>query len=104
MVTVITAKSGTFPLFQFSGGIMGIEEIRKLFEDIIKENGYILDEVLYVKEDGMNFLRVVIDKEGIIDVDDCVKVSKLINPILDEEDPIEENYILDVCSKEKGCE
>ncbi len=83
---------------------MGIEEIRKLFEDIIKENGYILDEVLYVKEDGMNFLRVVIDKEGIIDVDDCVKVSKLINPILDEEDPIEENYILDVCSKEKGCE
>ena len=52
----------------------------------------------------MNFLRVVIDKEGIIDVDDCVKVSKLINPILDEEDPIEENYILDVCSKEKGCE
>lgn len=83
---------------------MEIEEIRKLFEDIIKENGYILDEVLYVKEDGMNFLRVVIDKEGIIDVDDCVKVSKLINPILDEEDPIEENYILDVCSKEKGCE
>ena len=83
---------------------MNIGEIRKLFEDIIKENGYILDEVLYVKEDGMNFLRVVIDKEGIIDVDDCVKVSKLINPILDEEDPIEENYILDVCSKEKGCE
>lgn len=104
MVTVITAKSGRFPLFQFSGGIMEIAEIRKLFEDIIKENGYILDEVLYVKEDGMNFLRVVIDKEGIIDVDDCVKVSKLINPILDEEDPIEENYILDVCSKEKGCE
>ena len=83
---------------------MEIGEIRKLFENIIEENGSILDEVLYVKEDGMNFLRVVIDKEGIIDVDDCVKVSKLINPILDEEDPIEENYILDVCSKEKGCE
>ena len=83
---------------------MEIGEIRKLFENIIEENGYILDEVLYVKEDGMNFLRVVIDKEGIIDVDDCVKVSKLINPILDEEAPIEENYILDVCSKEKGCE
>lgn len=83
---------------------MEIGEIRKLFENIIEENGYILDEVLYVKEDGINFLRVVIDKEGIIDVDDCVKVSKLINPILDEEDPIEENYILDVCSKEKGCE
>ena len=104
MFSVITAKSGHFPLFRFNGGIMEIGEIRKLFENIIEENGYILDEVLYVKEDGMNFLRVVIDNEGIIDVDDCVKVSKLINPILDEEDPIEENYILDVCSKEKGCE
>ena len=50
------------------------------------------------------FLRVVIDKEGTLDVEDCVTVSKLINPILDENDPIEENYILDVCSKEEGCE
>ena len=71
---------------------------------MIVDNGYILDDVLYVKEDGMNFLRVIIDREGIITVDDCVKVSKLINPILDEEDPIEDNYILDVCSKEKGSE
>ena len=83
---------------------MEIGKIRELFEQVIVDNGYILDDVLYVKEDGMNFLRVIIDKEGIITVDDCVKVSKLINPILDEEDPIEENYILDVCSKEKGCE
>lgn len=52
----------------------------------------------------MNFLRVIIDKDGIIDLDDCVKVSKIINPILDEKDFIEENYILDVCSKEKGSE
>ena len=46
----------------------------------------------------------IIDKDGIIDLDDCVKVSKIINPILDEKDFIEENYILDVCSKEKGSE
>ena len=83
---------------------MEIGKIRELFEQVIVDNGYILDDVLYVKEDGMNFLRVIIDKEGIITVDDCVKVSKLINPILDEEDPIEDKYILDVCSKEKGSE
>ena len=83
---------------------MEIGKIRELFEQVIVDNGYILDDVLYVKEDGMNFLLVFIDKEGIITVDDCVKVSKLINPILDEEDPIEDNYILDVCSKEKGSE
>ena len=60
---------------------MEIGKIRELFEQVIVDNGYILDDVLYVKEDGMNFLRVIIDKEGIITVDDCVKVSKLINPI-----------------------
>lgn len=80
------------------------EEVRKLIEGIIKENNYILDTVEYVKEDANMFLRVVIDKNGIIDIDDCVCVSKLINPILDDANIISDSYILDVCSKEKGCE
>lgn len=80
------------------------EKIKGLIEDVIQENNYILSEVLYEKEGSVNFLRVVIDKNGIIDVEDCVTVSNLINPILDEEDPIEENYVLDVCSMEKGSE
>lgn len=84
---------------------MDIEEIvTNLIKDVIVSNNYILSSVTYLKEDGNYFLRVVIDKNGIIDIDDCVTVSKLINPILDENDPIEDNYILDVCSKEKGCE
>ena len=37
-------------------------------------------------------------------IDDCVVVSNLINPILDSNDPISDNYILDVCSKEGGVE
>ena len=78
--------------------------VTNLIKDVIEENNYILDSVEYVFEDGNNFLRVVIDKNGIIDIDDCVVVSKLINPILDDNDPISDNYILDVCSKEKGCE
>lgn len=80
------------------------EKVRKLIQDVIEDNNYILDEVLYLKEDGNMFLRVVIDKNGIIDVDDCVVVSKLINPILDEANIIDDSYILDVCSKERGCE
>ena len=84
---------------------MGIEEVvTNLIKDVIVSNNYILDSVTYLKEDGNYFLRVVIDKNGIIDIDDCVLVSKLINPILDLNDPIEDNYILDVCSKEEGCE
>lgn len=84
---------------------MGIEvKVKNLIEEVITDNGYILDEVIYEKEGSIYFLRVVIDKEGIMDVEDCVTVSNLINPILDEADPIEDNYILDVCSKEKGSE
>ena len=70
-------------------------KVRSLIEKDIVNLGYILDEVLYVKEDGQNFLRVVIDKEGVIDIDDCICVTKKINPIIDKLDPIEENYILD---------
>lgn len=80
------------------------EKVKDLIEKSIKENGYILDEVLYVKEDGNYFLRVIIDKNGIIDVEDCVTVTRLIDPMLDTVDYITDSYILDVCSKEKGCE
>ena len=79
-----------------------VEEIKSFLKPVIEKSGYQLEEVTYTKEGGMIFLRVIIDKEGTIEVDDCVVVSKIINPILDEKDPIEENYILDVCSKEKG--
>lgn len=81
-----------------------VNKVKNLIEKPIEDSGYLLDEVLYVKEDGNYYLRVVIDKSGIIDIDDCVTVSKVINPLLDEADLIKDSYILDVCSKEKGCE
>lgn len=80
------------------------QTVRGLIEPIIVSNGYKLDEILYEKEGNAYFLRVIIDKDGAIEIDDCVIISNLINPILDAEDPIEENYILDVCSKERGHE
>lgn len=76
--------------------------VRSLISDVITNNGYKLDDVMYVKEGNIYFLRVIIDKDGIINVNDCTKVTNLINPIIDEADPISESYILDVCSKEKG--
>lgn len=81
-----------------------VKEVKELITKPVSDAGYIVDEVLYEKEDRTNFLRVVIDKAGVIDVDDCVTVSKIVNPLLDEKDFIDESYILDVCSKEKGCE
>ena len=76
--------------------------VKNLISDVINSNGYRLEDVLYVKEGNSYFLRVIINKDGIITVDDCSCVTRLINPILDEADPIEESYILDVCSMEKG--
>ena len=82
---------------------MKIEDtVRNLIENVILENGYKLDTVEYVKEGRTFFLRIMIDKDGIIDVEDTVKVFHLVSPILDKEDPIKEAYYLDVCSKEKG--
>ena len=81
-----------------------VDEVTKLITEPVTEAGYGIGEILYVKEEGNQFLRVVIVKNGIIDVEDCVVVSKIINPLLDEADLIEEEYILDVCSKEKGAE
>ena len=75
------------------------EKIDKLVRKTIEDNNYILYKVEYVKENGMMFLRLYIDKDGIMDIEDCVTVSNLVNPILDEADPIEESYNLDVCSK-----
>jgi len=78
------------------------EKIKNLLEASINEAGYILDDVKLEKEGTTLFLRLQIDKEGIIDVEDCVTVTNIVNPLLDEADPIEENYILDVSSKERG--
>ena len=77
------------------------EKVKDLIEKIIIDNGYLLDEVLYIEEDGIKFLRIIIDKEGFINVNDCVTVNNLIDPIIDNLD-IEESFILDVCSKTKG--
>ena len=79
-----------------------VEKVKKLLKDVIEENNYILDDVEYIIEGKVAFLRIYIDKDGFISIDDCVKVSNLINPILDEADLIEGKYMLDVCSKEKG--
>lgn len=75
-----------------------IEQLKKILDPIIKELGYTLDSVKWENAT----LEVVIDSDKGILVDDCIKVTKAIDPILDREDLIKESYVLDVCSKEKG--
>lgn len=82
---------------------MNIEEkIRKLLETKVEERGIKIDSVKLEKEDNNLFLRIVIDRDEIIDIDTCVEVTNIINPMLDESNLIDEAYILDVSTKEKG--
>jgi ribosome maturation factor RimP len=76
--------------------------IRKLIEKPLADIDIKVDSVIYTKEGNMNILRITIDKEPHVDVDDCVSATKIIDPIIDGGNFINDTYILDVCSKEKG--
>lgn len=78
------------------------DKIRKLIEDEVKKLGVYIDSIEYVKENGNYFLRIIIDADYIIDIDKCVEVTETINPLLDKINYIDDSYILDVTTKEKG--
>lgn len=67
-------------------------------EEIAEDMGFELVDVEYVKEGTSMFLRVYLDKEGGIGIDDCQAFSRRLSPILDEKDPVDENYFLEVSS------
>ncbi|MBO5609555.1 MAG: ribosome maturation factor RimP [Eubacterium sp.] len=77
-------------------------EIEKRTEELVLDiiNGTEIElwDVEYVKEGSEFYLRVYIDKPGGITIDDCVEVNRALNPKLDEEDFVEEAYILEVSS------
>lgn len=60
--------------------------------------GLILWDVEFVREGADYFLRVMIDSEDGVDLEDCEAMSRALDPLLDEADPIEESYQLEVCS------
>ena len=93
---------GTNPTLKLClGGVLlaSIEEkTENLLEDKISELGYELYDIEYVKEGQNYYLRVYIDNENGINLEDCEKVSNGINDILDEANYIKEQYFLEVSS------
>ena len=73
-------------------------KVENLLQGIIENIGYELYDVQYVKEGKDFYLRIVIDKEDGIDLNDCEKVNDAINDILDEADYIKAQYFLEVSS------
>lgn len=73
-------------------------KVQNLLEKIINDLGYDLYDVVYEKEGKDYYLRIIIDKEDGIDINDCEKVNNAINDILDEADLIKDQYFLEVSS------
>ncbi len=78
------------------------QRTEKLVLPIIEANKFELVDVEYVKEAGNWYLRVYVDKEGGIAVDDCEVVSRALSDLLDAEDFVEDSYILEVSSPGLG--
>ncbi len=75
-----------------------VDVVRELISDYCAENDLEIVDIEFVKEGPHRYLRIIIDKDGGIGLDDCGLVSKFLNKKLDEVDPIEENYFLEVTS------
>lgn len=73
-----------------------------MVEPILKENGLTLVDVEYVKEAGTWYLRLYIDKEGGVTIDDCELVSRALSDKLDADDFIPDAYTLEVSSPGLG--
>jgi len=72
--------------------------VASLAKPVVEAHGCELWDVEYVREGSDYFLRIYLDKEGGVDINDCEAVSRAMDPILDEKDPIEGSYHFEVCS------
>ena len=75
-----------------------IGTLEPLITPVVEENGVELYDMEFVKEGGNRILRLFIDKEGSVDLNDCERVSRAVSAVLDEHDPIESAYRLQVGS------
>ena len=75
-----------------------LDEVTALATPVAEKHGCELWDVEYVREGSERYLRLFIDKEGGIDIEDCEKIHRAVDPILDEKDPIAESYHFEVCS------
>ena len=74
------------------------DKVTELARPVVKEEGCSLWDVEYVREAGSWFLRIFIDKDGGVGIDDCERISRRLDPILDEADPIPDSYVFEVGS------
>lgn len=74
------------------------DKLKELIKPLVDEQGYEFYHVEYVKENNEYYLRVYIDSDNGISLSDCEKISRLVSNLMDESDPIEGQYYLEVSS------
>lgn len=74
------------------------ELVAELAKPVVEGNGCTLWDVEYVREAGQWYLRLLIDKDGGVDILDCENISRTVSDLLDEVDPIEGSYVFEVGS------
>ena len=74
------------------------DQVSAFAQSVVEAHGCSLWDVEYVREGSERFLRLFIDKEGGVDINDCEAISRAVDPILDEKDPIPTSYHFEVCS------
>lgn len=78
------------------------EEIKEKVDQAIKSLNMFVADVYFNEEEKVKNLNIVLDSSEVIDIERITEASKVINDIIDEMDIEEENYVLDIHSKEKG--
>ena len=74
------------------------DQVTEFAKPVVESFGCKLWDVEYVREGSERYLRIYIDNDGGVDIDDCEKIHRAIDPILDEKDPITESYHFEVSS------
>ena len=78
------------------------EKVRKIIGNSLDSLGLTIDSVIYEKENNHNYLRICLDSPKVIDLDLIVQATNIINPLMDKEDIINEEYLIDIYGKSKG--
>lgn len=81
-----------------------LEEIKKNIESPMQKMNIIVDSITWEKEGNYFYLKITLDRVNGLDLDTIVEATNIINPIIDKLDLIDEEYILDISSKERGSE
>ena len=79
-----------------------LDIIKKEITEPMNKMDIIVDSIDFVNENNYYLLKIVLDKVNGIDLDTIVEATNIINPIIDKLDLIEEEYVLDISSKERG--